>query len=154
MRYSLDTSSLVEPWNRSYPPDIFPSFWNEHLPELIGSADLRATQEVRVELERQDDELLAWAAAQEGLFVEVDEPLQLSVTEILANHSKLINPNTGRSGADPFVIALARLNNCVVVSEERPRSLVNPRIPDVCAALGVGCINMIQLIRDQGWSYS
>lgn len=153
MKYSLDTSSFVEPWRRAYPPDVLPSLWEEHLPSLVLAGDLRATQEVRVELERQDDELLAWAVQHEGLFLEVDEPVQRAVSQILAAHLKLVNPHTGRSGADPFVIALAQVSGGTVVTEEKPRSLVNPKIPDVCGALGVRCINMLELIREQGWIY-
>jgi hypothetical protein len=153
MIYSFDTSSLVEPWRRAYPPDVFPSLWDDHLPALVASSELRATLEVRMELERQDDDLLAWAVQQDGMFLEVDEGVQAAVTEILAAYPNLINPNSGRSGADPFVIALARVNGCAVVTEERPRSLINPKIPDVCAALGIRCINILDVIREQGWSY-
>lgn len=88
-----------------------------------------------------------------GLFVEVDEPVQAAVTQILAAYPKLIDANTGRSGADPFVIALAQTNGCTVVTEEKPRSIINPKIPDVCAALGVQCINMLAFIREQGWRF-
>jgi hypothetical protein len=64
----------------------------------------------------------------------------------------LINPNTGRSGADPFVIALAQVNNCAVVTEEKARP-TRPKIPDVCAGLGLRCINMLDLMRQERWSY-
>jgi hypothetical protein len=45
------------------------------------------------------------------------------------------------------------ISGSTVVTEEKPRSLVNPKIPDVCGALGVRCINMLELIREQGWIY-
>jgi hypothetical protein len=153
VRYSLDTSSLVESWRRYYPPDVFPSLWQEHLPTLVASGDLRATEEVRTELERQDDELLEWAAAQAGLFIEVDEQVQRGVRDILVTYANLVDANRGRSGADPFVIALAQVNACSVVTEEKPRSLLHPKIPDVCAGLGIACVNMLALIREQGWRY-
>lgn len=153
MKYSFDTSSLVEPWRRTYPPDVFPSLWDQHLPALVSNGDLRSTEEVHVELQRQDDELLEWTTLHPGMFIEVDEAVQLSVAAILAEYPNLIDVNTGRSGADPFVIALAQTSGCAVVTEEKPRSLINPKIPDVCAALGVRCMNMLQVIRDEGWTY-
>ncbi|MPZ92554.1 MAG: DUF4411 family protein [Actinobacteria bacterium] len=137
-----------------YPPDILPSLWNQYLPDLILSGHLRATDEVRIELERQDDEILEWAQEQSGLFVTIDEEIQQEVTDILAGYPKLIDPMAGRSGADPFIIALARLNGCTVVTEERPRSMINPRIPDVCSALDVHCINLLAVIRFEGWVFS
>jgi hypothetical protein len=108
---------------------------------------------VQVELERQDDDLLKWAAEQAGLFLEVDAALQQRVRDILAAYPNLIDPNRGRSGADPFVIALAQVNGCAVVTEEKARSVINPKIPDVCSSLGVTCINMLAVIREQGWRY-
>lgn len=82
------------------------------------------------------------------------DAVQQAVTAILAAYPNLINPHSGRSGADPFVIALADVNGCAVVTEERPRSWINPKIPDVCAALGVRCINFLEVIREQGWTFS
>lgn len=153
MKYSFDTSSLVEPWRRTYPPDVFPSLWEQHLPALVNNGHLRSAEEVHVELQRQDDELLEWTTLHLDMFIEVDEAVQLSVAAILAQYPNLIDVNTGRSGADPFVIALAQTSGCAVVTEEKPRSLINPKIPDVCAALGIPCMNMLQVIRDEGWTY-
>ena len=151
MRYSIDTSSLIDGFRDRFPYEMFPTVWNKHLPALVSAGHLRATEEVRVELEAQDDELLEWTRHLEALFVEVDEPIQREVRSILAAHPRLIH--AGRSGADPFVIALARLNNCAVVCEEGSGSLVNPKIPDVCAALGTPCIRLIQLAREEGWLF-
>lgn len=151
--YSVDTSAFINPWRRTYPPDVFPPLWEEHYPGLIESGLARATDEVRIELERQDDELLGWARSQEGLFVPIDDGIQAHVGRILDEHPKLIDANAGRSGADPFVIALALQSGLTVVTEERARSLVNPKIPDVCAEVGVRCITVIELMREQGWQY-
>lgn len=153
MKYSLDTSSLIESWNRLFPPDVTPRLWDELLPDLISSGELRAIQEVRFELERQDDALFAWAKSQSDLFVEIDAEVQPHVRVVMREHPKLVNVNSARSGADPFVIAFAMANDATVVSEEKNRSAVNPRIPDVCSSLGVRCIRMLGLMRQEGWSF-
>ena len=154
MRYSFDTSSFVESWRRIYPRDVFPSLWDEHLPGLIASGDLRASKQVKVELERQDDELLAWANDQDDLFIEADASVQAAVSAIMASHGNLVQAHGGgRSGGDPFVIALAQVSGAIVVTEEKPRSVINPKIPDVCNALGIQCINMLGVIRQKGWTY-
>jgi hypothetical protein len=152
MNYSIDTSSLVGAWRRSYPPSLLPRLWDQDLPTLIASGDLRASQEVRIELERQDDEVHEWAVAQTDLFIEVDDLVQTTVKTILARYPNLINANTGRSGADPFIIALAQANGCTVVSEEKSRP-TKPKIPDACAGFSIPCINMLDLMLQQGWSY-
>jgi hypothetical protein len=84
----------------------------------------------------------------------MSDGVQDRVSAILAAHPKLIDPRATRSGADPFVIALAQENSCAVVCEERFISIVNPRIPDVCAALGVECINLLEMMRREGWIYT
>jgi hypothetical protein len=153
VKYSLDTSSLIEPWHRLYPPDVTPRLWDELLPDLIAAGELRAIQEVRIELEQQDDALLAWATSQTGLFVEIDADVQIAVKEVMRQHAKLVDINSARSGADPFVIAFALVNGGIVVCEEKPRSPINPKIPDVCSSLGVRCMKMLDLIREEAWSF-
>jgi hypothetical protein len=86
---------------------------------LIDDGHLRATEEVLTELERKDDEVHEWAAARLHLFVPIDEQIQLNVTALLASHEKLLDTRAGRSAADPFVIALAQVEGCAVVTGER-----------------------------------
>jgi Domain of unknown function (DUF4411) len=154
VRYSIDTSSLINGFRINYPYLNFPRLWNEHLPSLVASGELRATEEVFIELKRQDDELIQWIEDySEELFVEVDEAIQYEVRDILRSHTGLVHAGRGRSGADPFVIALAKLNVCAVVSEEGRGSAKNPKMPDVCEDLGVPCIRLVDLISEQGWVY-
>ena len=154
MRYSIDTSSLINGFRINYPYLNFPRLWNEHLPSLVASGELRATEEVYIELKRQDDELIQWIEDyRDDLFVEVDEEIQYEVREILRSHTALVHAGRGRSGADPFVIALAKLNVCTVVTEEGRGSAKNPKMPDVCDDLGVPYIRLVDLIGEQGWVY-
>lgn len=153
MRYSLDTSALLEAWRRSYPRDVFPSLW-EKLEGLISTGDLRATEEVFFELERQDDEVLDWAKENPSLFIEIDDAIQRDVQSILEKFPRLVDTRKSRSGADPFVIALALGRRSTVVTNERASgSPDRPHIPDVCTALGIRCITILELIREQGWVF-
>jgi Domain of unknown function (DUF4411) len=151
VRYSIDTSSLISGFRDRFPYEVIPAFWNRDLPNLVELGDLRATEEVKEELRVQDDELLQWTKELDDLFVEVDADIQREVRAILRTHGRLIH--AGRSGADPFVIALARINDCTVVCEEGSGSERNPKIPDVCSALGLRCIRLIDLVLEQGWMY-
>ncbi len=150
MRYSVDTSSFIEGFRNVLPYDIVPTFWNEDFPAMVESGDVRASEYVKWELEVQDDEVLGFVQGQEKLFVALDEPIQHEVLAILRDHARLLHQ--GRSGADPFLIALARLNSATVVCEER-RKPTTPRVPDVCDALGIRCIPLLELVREQGLSY-
>ncbi|MGA2478937.1 MAG: DUF4411 family protein [Spirochaetia bacterium] len=153
MEYSVDTSSILDAWRRYYPPDVFPALWTS-MDILIAGGSLRATDEVRVELERKDDEVLAWAAGRDGFFVELDDRIQMAVTNILSQYPKLLDTRSNRSGADPFVIALAQIENSAVVTGERlTNSLLRPNIPDVCRELGIRSMNILELIREQNWHF-
>lgn len=151
MRYSVDSSSLIEGFREILPYAILPAFWNRDLPALVAEGELRATEYVLWELEKQDDELLTWVRDLDDLFVPMDEEIQLDVRAVLKDQPRLLR--AGRSGADPFVISLARTNGATVVCEER-RKPTAPRMPDVCDALGIPCIRLIELVHEQGWSYS
>lgn len=154
MKYSIDTSSILEGWRRHYPPDVFPGLWDQ-LDALIADGHLRSTEEVLHELERKDDELFEWAKARPAFFVDIDDVIQRSVQKLLAKYKKLLDTRKNRSGADPFVIALAGVNSCSVVSNElRTGSLNRPNIPDVCADMGIRCITLLELIREQEWQFS
>lgn len=153
MKYSTDTSAILDGWRRYYPPDIFPAWW-DRLHEAIADGRLRATEEVLIELERKDDEVHAWAKRHSDLFVAIDEPIQNAVSNILLNHEKLLDTRSNRSSADPFVIALAQINGCTVVTGERATgSIDRPNIPDVCVALGIPVMTMLGVARAEGWRF-
>lgn len=153
MKCSVDTSALVNGWQKYYPPDAFPSLW-EKLGELFDQEWLVATEEVKHELEKKDDELLKWAKARPKMFVSIDCMIQVAVKEILANHPRLLDTKKNRSGADPFVIALAKVCNGRVLTDERSsNSTKNPRIPDVCSSMGIPCIRLLDLIREKQWVF-
>jgi hypothetical protein len=152
MAYCFDTSGLIECWSRSYPPDVFPGLWVK-LDELITQQQVLCPEEVRIELARQDDELAKWIDARPHMFVPLDDAIQRATSEVLARHPLLMKATKNRNGADPFVIATARVKSLTVVTEEKGGTGTKPKIPSVCQALSVPCINVLSFLRDQGWSF-
>ena len=151
--YSFDTSVFINGRRDLLPPEIFLTLW-ANIEQMIAAGTIRAVDVVRDELGRRDDATRAWAAAQEGLFVTLDEDVQAATSKTLAAHPKLMGRGGGRHAADPFVIGLARAHSGIVVTEKTPTSnLERPQIPDACSALGVRCVNLIGFIRDQGWTF-
>lgn len=111
-------------------------------------------QEVLFELEKKADEVYKWAKSKSGFFVPLDENIQIAVADILAKYERLVDARKNRSSADPFVIALAQINKCKVVTSEQPSNNLNkPQIPDVCTDLKIESINLLQLVREKGWSF-
>lgn len=152
--YSIDTSSLMQGWQRAYPPQLFPRLWAA-VDELIECGRLKATIEVYYELQRKHDELAEWAKGRKNnLFVEIDDDLQRALSKLMASHPRLVDTKTGKSGADPFVVALAQITpNCLVVSDEQGGSSTSPKIPTVCQSLGIKCVTILQMIEREGWSF-
>ncbi|MGF1663705.1 MAG: DUF4411 family protein [Kineosporiaceae bacterium] len=67
---------------------------------------------------------------------------------------KLVGIGSGRSGADPFVVALALVHGGVVVTEETlSRNLSKPKIPDVCQSMEVQWLNLMGFVQQQGWVF-
>lgn len=149
--YSIDTSALVNPWGRLYQPDLIPSIW-EHVGRLIEDGTVQLSIEVYNEIERQSDDLHEWCKAYRGHFVDLTDDVQESVIEILGAYPRLVG--TGDKGkADPFVIALARTYDplLTVVTEEGRGTEGSPKIPRVCAGVGVPCCNFNKFLRDTRW---
>lgn len=106
-----------------------------------------------IELERQDDDVFAWAK-RHVTFMSLEDEIQASATEILARCPQLVNTRRSRSVADPFVIALARVQGLTVVTAERAsRSSQKPRIPDVCAGVGVKGVALLGMFKELGWQF-
>lgn len=152
MKYSFDTSAILDGWVKYYPPDVFPTVW-QSIDSLAASGHLVATVEVLNELEKKEDEVYEWLKNRPHMVVPVDGQIQVEVSQILTAHPRLVNTQKNRSQADPWVIALARVENGVVVSGElRSYNLDRPKVPDVCDALGVPHMRLVDMFRQQGWS--
>jgi len=153
LKYSIDTSAILDGWVRYYPPDVFPNLW-QNLDELINIGELRATEEVLSELGKIDDKVYNWAKDRSQLFVPIDKGIQQVVSEISQNYKGLVDAGSHRSYADPFVIALALINkSCVITGEHLTSNIEKPKIPDVCRGLGIRYVNLLGLIREQGWVF-
>lgn len=151
--YSIDTSALIDAWVRWYPPDLFPKLW-ENIETLISEQRIFATEEVLVELEKKDDDIFKWAKKQQ-MFYPLTTEIQTFVSQILTKYPRLVDSRRERSQADPFVIALAKHKNCVVITGEKNFGTEDrPRIPIVCKEFGIKSISIVQLIRSEGWRFS
>ena len=150
--YSVDSSALIYGWRRVYRPKNFGFVW-EQIDVLIREGRLRASIEVYNELEKKDDELFKWCKERkEGMFVEIDDAIQNEVSRIMRAYPRLVDTVKGRSGADPFVIALAAAAKprMVVVTEEHPGKI---KIPDVCNSEKIDHCGLADLIEREDWKF-
>lgn len=155
MKYSIDSSSLITA-NRHYPKDIFHSLWNRLSESIQKEGTVQITEAVYIELEKQRDELFDWVKAQKSdLVIPIDEAIQQRVIEIQTRYPSLVDIENERDFADPFVIALAQINTCTVVTEEKPKGPGSPvvKIPNVCRAESIQCTNFLGMLRNEGWTF-
>ena len=150
--YSIDANAMIYAWIEAYRPESFASFW-QRLDELIEAGRARISEEVLEEVRRKEDGLYAWLHARSKAIVPHTDDVQANVTRILATHPLLVKQRKNRSGADPFVIAVAMCERATVVSQEGSGSDSTPKIPDVCKAYGIPLIRLGGLISAEGWRF-
>jgi hypothetical protein len=153
--YVIDSSAIIDGRRRYYPPSVFPGLW-ENIEELIARGELIAPDEVYADLERKDDEVHAWAKNQNGLFIPLNDDIQIATTDVLAAYPEWIPPDRSKNVADAFVVALARVRGCPVVSGEKWTDSPYPernKIPNVCDGLDVVHLSFLQMLLDLGWRF-
>jgi hypothetical protein len=151
MTYCIDTSSLIAAWQERYPIENFPAFWVK-LDALISEARLVAPIDVLHEMAKRSDELHTWLKERRAMFRELEDAVQVEATNILRQFPRLVGERKVRTSADPFVIALARVEGLQLVTDEKPTgSLARPNIPDVCTELKMTVIGLLQLIQSEKW---
>jgi hypothetical protein len=151
LKWCFDTSALIEPWVRRYPPDIFGPVW-EKLEALCSDRVIAAPVDVRLELEKQSDNLYKWAKTLDGFFIDSDRALLERSKEIINRFPGLIKPNSTKSAADPFVIAMAEIHAVPVVTyETAAKQNQAPKIPNVCAARGIQVVSLVDVLRAEGF---
>ena len=151
MSYCIDTSSLIAAWQERYPIENFPAFW-VRMDALIVAGRLIAPVDVLHETKKRSDELHTWLKIRRAMFRELDDAVQIEAAQVLAQFPRLVGERKFRTSADPFVIALARVEGLQLVTDEKPTgSMSRPNIPDVCNELGLAAIGILELIRREKW---
>lgn len=151
--YSFDTSAIINGRRDIFMPTTFDVVW-DGIAEMVAMGQVGAVDEVKRELAKKSDDAARWAKGCAGLFVPLSADIQLATIEVLKIHPRLlgIGGSSPRNAADPFVIGLALARGGTVVTQEQPRNLDKPRIPDVCEALRVPWMTLPQFVNAQHWN--
>lgn len=151
--YVLDSNTFIDAKNRYYGFDIAPSFWKkliENSPENI-----LTIKPIESEIMAGHDELSSWF--EDNYTIHTYSVDAMEVQQAFAKISEHVTQNIQYkdsekvrflSKADPWIIAYAYVNNCVVVTHEilAPESK-KVKIPDVCNFLNVQYINVFEMLR-------
>lgn len=151
--YCIDSNLIIQGRKHRYPPRRFASLWH-NVERLIADGRMRASMMVREELTVAEDEIKEWVRDQHGLFVPLNKEQTDVVTKIQEDFDDLVDHRKNKSGADPFVIALARVRGYTVVTlETMAAPNERTRIPNVCAKYAIPCIDLIGLMDTEGWTF-
>ncbi|MCX6843147.1 MAG: DUF4411 family protein [candidate division WOR-3 bacterium] len=148
----IDTSALIDLHQVVYAPDVFRTLWT-NLAELVDRGVLLAPREVYNEIVRGNDALVTWAKQHKRMFCDPDGEQQSLVRDILRRFPRLVDSTKLTPAADPFVIALAEAGMHTVVCSEKSGMPGRPRIPGVCKARNVRCVDSLGMFRDLKWSF-
>ena len=155
--YCFDSGALITPHRDRYPIDMFPPLW-DRLAETFRGDRVFLCKEAFDEIIEGGDELSGWIKErknQNPLLVRqtLGEIVPLA-TEIAHANPKMATSRSGRSTADPFVIAHAKIAGATVVTQESPSG--NPdgqKVPNVCERMGVRWINFLQFMRNENYRF-
>jgi hypothetical protein len=154
MLYLLDANVLIDSANGYFQLDRVPQFW-AWLMEKARSGQLALPREIWEEFKDGDDALARWVRSPQvvELLVLRESPHPQAVQEVVNVYAPDLNDQElEKLGRDPFLIAYAYLDprrRAVVTAEvSRPRKQrANKKIPDVCSALGITCLDIVGLIN-------
>lgn len=145
--YCLDTSALINPWNRYYGMDVAPGYWRD-IERLVAEGRVVISEEVRDEIRAQRDGLTQWTKRVADWYPLSDE-VQDHLTRVMARWGHMVRLGK-RNRADPVVIATAWALGATIVTEEGPGSEVKPSIPYVCGLIGLRPLPVQEFVREAG----
>lgn len=156
-RFWLDANVLIEANRRSYPYHIATTFWMR-LAEQIELGIVVSPRRVYRELtehEKHQDFVKKWVKVRQK---QLSQPANKQVTELVGEIESYIFSNSQfdqyecwkfSDGGDPWVIAHAKVDGGVVVTQESTLHPLakKPRVPDICKAFEVDCVNTIHMFE-------
>lgn len=153
--YLIDANVLIRAKEDYYPLDRIPQFWQWLIQQGIAGV-IKIPWEIYNEITNGEDNLAKWVRQKDVKnALLLDENLKSNLLHNVLNRGYRVKSTVKdlkKIGRDPFLIAYACVNKAqrVVVTKEvsKPsRKGSNHKIPDVCANLGVKCIDDFELYR-------
>jgi hypothetical protein len=155
----LDANVLIEAQNRWYPFELVPKFWGL-LSEEIESGSICCPKAVFDEIvprkdqldNRVKDQLSVWVKTRkdDGLCVPPTDAIQaqfkLIADHVVANFSRH-HYEEFLTVADPWLIATAKVIGGTVVTGESESRKKKIRIPSICRAFAIPCIDLPTMVR-------
>lgn len=156
--YVLDANVFIQAARRYYAFDVAPRFW-DGLVQHAANGQVRSIDRVLKELDRGKDKLAAWVNNDlSDAFASTDD------ADVIRHYGEIMvwvqaqdqftdaAKTDFAGGADGWLVAYARVHNCVVVTHEtlNPAAKNRVPIPNLCQAFGVQYIDTFEMLRRLG----
>lgn len=162
--YILDSNIFIQAHRMYYPFDVVPGFWNK-LKELSNKGIIISIDKVKKELcnTSNPDILSKWCMNDINTSFFVDTTLcidkYIEIARWIQAHTFFMqnakDEFLSTDLADPWLIAYAMKNNCIIVTHEisQPQRRNRIKIPEPCIYFGINFINPIQMFRELGETF-
>lgn len=150
--YLLDADALIRADSTYYPIPNFPVFWDWLLHQAQGG-DVQVPFEQFEEVVAGKGDIVGWLKANKKTLVLDEEASAHHIAHVTATgYGKLDDVGAEKVGRDPFLIAYAyaepKTRWVVTLETSAPsKKGANRKIPDVCAAVGVRCCTLFDLVK-------
>lgn len=160
-KYLLDSNIFIQAHRMHYPFDVVPGFWIKLL-ELSNKGIILSIDKVKKEIceTSRPDELSLWCQDElsDEFFIDTS-----SCVDVYANIAVWAHANSqftqpakdeflATDLADPWLIAYAKKNDCVIVTHEvsQPERKNRIKIPEPCIHFRIRYISPIEMFRELG----
>lgn len=158
--YLLDANVFIEAARRYYAFDVVPAFWNR-LINYASENRILSIDRVKKELERGNDDLAEWinnGNLDHAFMSTEEEEVVRQFSEFMTwvqNNDQFYQyaKEEFANGVDGWLIAYAKVHNCIVVTHEQPSEDAKKRvkIPNVCLEFNVPYTDPFQMLRALGF---
>ncbi|MCL2555999.1 MAG: DUF4411 family protein [Firmicutes bacterium] len=136
-RYIIDTCSLLsQKEGESHNRKLYKTLW-ANIEKLLQDGEIVILSEIEDEIKHGGDEVADWLKAGNYKTISLDKSIQSTARDVLKTAPEIIDFK-GKSSADVFLIAAAKVYNLTVITEENKQS--PKKIPKVCEKVGARCI--------------
>lgn len=153
--YLLDANIFVQASRRYYAFDIAPTFWEKLIEHAVGGR-IRSIDRVQTELVRGNDDLASWAEKEFSTYFERTDRNEIvevyqAIISWVQQHPQFHDSAKANfaSGADGWLIACAKVQNYIIVTQEQfnPQIKRKVPIPNVCDEFSVATIDTFTMLR-------
>lgn len=161
-QYTIDSCSLMDVFGdeKMVSKHVTPGLWTR-IEGLIEQGIIISHIEVLYEIKKEGakgEELFDWAHAHEQMFRDYSAAEGPIIRAMSPKYAAFVNQKVNNIHADPWLVAQAKHRGLTLITEEKRSGSTDARkhkLPNVCSdsAFAVPCIDLLGLIKQQGWTF-